>query len=162
MAVASIVMEYGGNENQIIAALLHDLPEDRGGITVLHEIEAKFGSRVAEIVKNLSDDMPAPGTPKGEWNSRKKKYLAHLITMDETVVLVSAADKLHNIRSIARDYQYHGEQLWTRFTGGKEGTLWYYSTLAGIYEEKLKDAKLRLLAAEIRNNVKKLLIATNT
>ncbi len=150
IAVASIVMELGGSEDQVIAALLHDLVEDRGGVERLADIKLRFGESVAHIVENLSDAMPAPGERKDDWRPRKERYLSHLTNVDQTVMLVSAADKLHNIRSIIRDYRELGEELWGRFNGGKDGTLWYYTKLLDIYDEKIQYRKLWPLVGEMR------------
>jgi (p)ppGpp synthase/HD superfamily hydrolase len=126
LAVAALVMEHGGNEDETIAALLHDAVEDQGGMVTLAEIRRRFGSTVAEIVEACSD---ATMTPKPPWHERKEAYIARLGNASASVRLVSAADKLHNVRSILRDYRRVGELLWRHFRGGREGTLWYYRTV---------------------------------
>ena len=123
LAVASIVGENGGTEDEVVAALLHDAPEDQGGEARLGEIRARFGDGVAEIVDGCTDTYE---TPKPPWRERKERYLAHLGDASGSVRLVSSADKLHNARAVLSDYRLVGEGLWTRFNGGKEGTLWYY------------------------------------
>jgi (p)ppGpp synthase/HD superfamily hydrolase len=123
LAVASIVGENGGTEDEVVAALLHDAPEDQGGEARLGEIRARFGDGVAEIVDGCTDTYE---TPKPPWRERKERYLAHLGGASGSVRLVSSADKLHNARAVLSDYGLVGEDLWTRFNGGKEGTLWYY------------------------------------
>jgi len=132
LAVASIVGENGGTEDEVVAALLHDGPEDQGGEARLREIRAQFGDGVAEIVEGCTDTYE---TPKPPWRERKERYLAHLAGASESVRLVSSADKLHNARTVLSDYRLLGDDLWTRFNGRKEGTLWYYraivSTLQG-------------------------------
>ena len=130
MGVASIVAENGGSEDEVIAALLHDAAEDQGGGKILDEIRTRFGNHVASIVHDCSDTFSFPKPP---WKMRKKKYLEHLETGDHSVRLVSSADKLHNLRSIVRDYQEIGEELWERFAGKKAGTLWYYRSLSEIF-----------------------------
>lgn len=130
MAVAAIALENGANEDQAIAALLHDGPEDQGGETVLREIEQRFGPEVARIVLGCSD---AIGEPKPAWRPRKEAYLTHLLMAPDDVRLVSAADKLHNARSILLDYRRDGDATWGRFAGGKEGSIWYYRALADIF-----------------------------
>jgi GTP pyrophosphokinase len=127
LAVASIVLEHGGSENETIAALLHDAIEDAGGDTARQEIRLQFGDEVVAIVDGCTD---AETIPKPPWQERKEAYIAHLTEAPPSVLLVSAADKLHNARSIAADYRVLGEELWSRFKGGREGTLWYYRTLA--------------------------------
>jgi (p)ppGpp synthase/HD superfamily hydrolase len=123
LAVTGIVLEHGGDEDEAIAALLHDAVEDQGGAPRLNEIYQKYGPRVAAIVAACTDtDL----TPKPPWRARKDAYLEHLATADRSMQLVSAADKLHNVRSLAEDYRTDGEEVWARFNGGREGTLWYY------------------------------------
>jgi (p)ppGpp synthase/HD superfamily hydrolase len=126
LAVASIVGENGGTEVEVVAALLHDAPEDQGGEATLRDIRAQFGDGVAEIVEGCSDTFE---TPKPPWRERKERYLAHLAGASDSVRLVSSADKLHNARTVLSDYRLLGEDLWTRFNGGKEGTLWYYRAI---------------------------------
>ena len=123
LAVASIVGENGGTEDEVVAALLHDAPEDQGGKARLGEIRARFGHGVAEIVDGCTDTYE---TPKPPWRERKERYLAHLEGASGSVRLVSCADKLHNARAVLSDYRLLGEDLWRRFNGGREGTLWYY------------------------------------
>src|SRR5918911_197645 len=123
MAVTAIVLENGGNEDEAIAALLHDSIEDQGGEATRQEIRRRFGETVVEIVNGCTD---AEVIPKPPWRARKEAYIAHLIHASPSVRLVSAADKLHNARAILADYRVLGESLWKRFNGGKEGTLWYY------------------------------------
>jgi (p)ppGpp synthase/HD superfamily hydrolase len=134
LAVASIVLENGGDETAAIGALLHDVAEDQGGEEKLDEIKALFGAEVAGIVASLSDAMPAKGEKKGPWRERKEIYLAHLPHATSASQLVSAADKLHNLRSILADYGEIGEQVFERFSAKKEGTLWYYRSLLKIFE----------------------------
>jgi (p)ppGpp synthase/HD superfamily hydrolase len=126
LGVASIVLEQGADEDEAIAALLHDAVEDQGGAVALEEIRRRFGDAVAEIVAGCTD---AWTTPKPPWRERKEAYIAHLRHASPSVRLVSAADKLHNARSILADYRAIGEALWSRFNGGKAGTLWYYRAL---------------------------------
>lgn len=126
MSVSALVLEQGGDEDEAIAGLLHDAIEDRGGDSTRQEIRRRFGDRVTEIVDGCTD---TDADPKPEWLERKKAYVAHIATASASVRLVSAADKLHNARTILSDYRNVGETLWTRFTGGREGTLWYYRAL---------------------------------
>ena len=126
LAVASLVLEQGGDEDEAIAALLHDAAEDQGGAATLAEIRRRFGDAVADIVAACTD---AWTTPKPPWRGRKEAYLARLPHASAAAHLVSAADKLHNARTILADYRRLGEALWSRFDGGREGTLWYYGAL---------------------------------
>jgi (p)ppGpp synthase/HD superfamily hydrolase len=123
LAVASLVGENGGTEDEVVAALLHDGPEDQGGLPTLEDIRGRFGDEVAEIVDGCTDTYEEEKPP---WRERKERYLAHLADAPDSVRLVSSADKLHNARAVLSDYRIVGEDLWTRFNGGKEGTLWYY------------------------------------
>ncbi len=126
MGVASLVLEFGGDEDLAIAALLHDVVEDCGGAPMLKEVRRRFGSRVAKIVDGCTDSDTYPKPP---WRKRKQTYIQHLKNADADTRLVSAADKLNNVRSILSDYREVGEGVWERFAGGREGTLWYYRTL---------------------------------
>lgn len=135
LAVAALVLEAGGNETEAIAALLHDAVEDQGGRERLAEIRKEFGPEVAAIVEGCSDTME---DPKPEWWERKRKYLAHLPEAPASVLLVSVADKLHNARCILADHQKIGEEVWSRFKTGKEGTLWYYQELVRAYRQSTK------------------------
>jgi (p)ppGpp synthase/HD superfamily hydrolase len=123
LAVASIVGENSGTEEEVVAALLHDAPEDQGGEDTLRDIRARFGDEVAEIVDGCTDTYEDPKPP---WRERKERYLVHLANASDSVRLVSSADKLHNARSVLSDYRVLGEDLWSRFNGKKVGTLWYY------------------------------------
>lgn len=134
MGVASLVLEAGGDEELAIAALLHDVVEDCGGSRMLKEVQRRFGKRVAHVVEGCTD-VDAFSDAKLPWRERKEKYIAHLRTADADTRLVSAADKLNNVRSILSDYRAIGESVWSRFNGGREGTLWYYRTLLDVFLE---------------------------
>jgi (p)ppGpp synthase/HD superfamily hydrolase len=138
IGVASLVLEAGGDEDLAIAALLHDVVEDCGGLPMLKNVQRRFGKRVARIVDGCTD---AYTDPKPAWKERKENYIARLKREDADTRLVSAADKLNNIRSILSDYRAIGESVWSRFNGGREGTLWYYRTLR---DEFLRDAPNRV------------------
>jgi (p)ppGpp synthase/HD superfamily hydrolase len=126
MAVAGLVLEQGGSEDQAIAALLHDAIEDQGHKVTLDEIRQRFGAAVAQIVDGCTD---ARVLPKPPWRERKQAFIAYLRDAPAAVRLVAAADKLHNARTILNDYRRVGEAVWERFNGGKAGTLWYYRAL---------------------------------
>ena len=132
LAVCALVMEHGGDEDQAIAALLHDAAEDQGGHKTLNDIRTRFGDRVAHFVVDLSDTFE---TPKPPWRARKEAYLAHLPNAAPDSLLISLADKVHNARSILADHAIIGEQIWTRFNHGRDGTLWYYRSLVGIFQQ---------------------------
>ncbi|HJN78046.1 MAG TPA: HD domain-containing protein [Myxococcota bacterium] len=116
------VGEYGGDEDQMIAAVLHDYLEDVEGSSA-KELSRSFGPRVVGYVEALSDTTVRPKPP---WKERKVAYIAALASEPADLKLISACDKLHNAESILRDYRDQGEVLWDRFTPPKEGTLWYY------------------------------------
>ena len=141
LAVSGTVLEYGGDEDQAIAGLLHDAVEDQGGEPRLNDIRNRFGERVADIVQACSDSMAdtAAGQPKEDWNVRKERYLQHLRTLDAGTLLVSLSDKVHNARSILRDLRKEeiGELVWQRFSQPKERTIWYYEQLAKTFKEVL-------------------------
>lgn len=140
LAVSAIALEHGAHEDQAIAALLHDSLEDgprysgRSRQTIASEIAAQFGEPVLQIVRGCTD-TEAEGD-KSDWWQRKRGYLQHLEQVDDAILLVSNADKLHNAQCIWRDYQHLGEDLWARFTAGKPGTLWYYQSLAELFNRR--------------------------
>jgi (p)ppGpp synthase/HD superfamily hydrolase len=133
LAVSSLVLEHGGDEDVAIAALLHDGPEDRGGRKILEEIRTLFGERVAGIVEECTDTFEEP---KPEWKPRKETYLARLRDAPASVRLVAAADKLHNARSILSDHRAIGEEIWKRFNAPKYESLWYYRSVVEALRER--------------------------
>ncbi len=137
LGVAALAIEYGADEDEAIAALLHDAVEDGGGEATLAEIRAQFGDRVGDVVLGCSDSLVEDPEDKLPWIERKENYLAHLEHASASVCLVSAADKLHNVRSIMRDYHEHGDEIWQRFQGRRDGTLWYYETVAHTLRRRL-------------------------
>ncbi|MFN4909176.1 MAG: HD domain-containing protein [Bacteroidota bacterium] len=132
LSVASIAMEYGANEDEAIGALLHDAGEDAGGDERILDIRNVFGDAVADIVQGCTDAVVIPKPP---WQERKERYIAGVPHEPVSVRFVSAADKLHNVRSIIRDYRALSDGLWLRFKGGKHGSLWYYRALVGAYRQ---------------------------
>jgi (p)ppGpp synthase/HD superfamily hydrolase len=142
LGVAGIVLEAGGDEDLAIAGLLHDVVEDCGGAPMLREVRRRFGRRVAHIVDGCTDtDLD----PKPPWLQRKKDYIAHLRTADADTRLVSAADKLYNVRSIVAAYREIGDRVWERFHGKRDGTLWYYRALLDEFGRKKANPLLREL-----------------
>ncbi len=137
MSVTALVLEHGGNEDEAIAAMLHDCVEDQGGARVLETVRQTFGPEVAQLVADLSDTIPDnEAEAKPPWRPRKETYLAHLEAASPSVLLVSCADKLHNARSLLAELQRHGQDVWTLFRGGPEGTLWYFRTLVQIFQSR--------------------------
>src|SRR5947208_11955849 len=149
LGVCAIAMEYGANETEAIAALLHDAVEDCGGEKRLRDIQGKFGKAVARIVDGCTDTDQVPKPP---WLERKKAYVAHVRPASLSTKLVSAADKLHNVRAILMDYRQEGEKLWSRFNGGKQGTLWYYRELVNAFTGK----RIQPLVQEINRTLTEL------
>jgi len=154
LGVASIALEYGANEDEAIAALLHDAIEDQGGNATREEIRRRFGDIVTEIVDGCTD---ADTIPKPPWRQRKEDYIAHLPRASASVRLVSAADKLYNAATILKDYRILGDSIWSRFKGGKEGSLWYYRALVVAFRQvestPLVD-ELDRVVSELENFVK--------
>lgn len=132
LGVTSIALDYGANEDEAIAALLHDAIEDQGGAKTREEIRRRFGDNVTAIVDGCTDSEIIPKPP---WKERKEIFIASLATASPSVWLVSSADKLHNSRSILKDYRELGESVWERFKGGKEGSIWYYKSLVEAYRK---------------------------
>jgi len=143
MAVTALVLEAGGDEDMAIAALLHDVVEDCGGMPRLREIQRMFGKRVARIVEGCTDSFV---NPRLEWKIRKGDYLKRLTHKDDETRLVSACDKLHNVRTVISDYRKDGESIWKRFNGGREGTLWYYRALSDEFQRRKANRTTRELA----------------
>ena len=148
MSVAALVLEHGGDEDQAIAGLLHDTIEDVGAEQGA-VINDRFGPGVASIVRACSDTDIIPKLP---WQERKEAYIEHLEHADDDVLVVSACDKLHNARAIVSDLTTHGQAMFVRFNGGREGTLWYYKTLAEVFSRRLPGP----LAAELSKTVREM------
>ena len=132
LGVTAIALEYGANETETIAALLHDTVEDCGGEERLRDIRETFGNDVARIVDGCTDTYE---TPKPPWLKRKRTYIEHLKDSDASTRLVSASDKLHNTRAILAELRRHGLEVFERFAGKKDGTLWYYRTLVTAFRQ---------------------------
>lgn len=152
LGVASLVLEDGGDEDEAIAALLHDAVEDQGGVRILEEIRTRFGDKVARIVEFCTD---AYTQPKAAWRNRKETYLASIEFGDTSAWRVALADKVYNAKTTLRDVLKDGDRAWTKFNGGKEGTLWYYQELlkkfSKVYRgelfEEYKEVVERLISA---------------
>lgn len=155
LAVAGIALEHGATEDEAIGALLHDTAEDAGGQERLADVATRFGPAVATIVEGCTDTYEEP---KPAWRPRKEAYLAHLETASSSVLLVSASDKLHNARAILSDHRAIGPAIWTRFNGGRDGTLWYYRAFADVFVRRLPGR----LAAELAEVVAQLELHAST
>ena len=159
MAVAAQVSVWGGSEEQFIAALLHDVVED-GGAQYMPVIEEHFGKHVLDLVMACSDAAPQRGQPKGAWIELKEKYIANLRSAADEVLLISAADKWHNLASILADARRLGETVFDRFirkdferADKKKMVLWYYKELLAVYRERNVPVVVELenLLSEIEN-----------
>ena len=125
---------------------MHDAAEDQGGQATLDEIKTRFGTEVAQIVSDCTDSLIEP---KPAWRPRKEAYLAILPKKAPTSLLVSLADKVDNAEAILNDYRSIGDNLWDRFTGGREGTIWYYRQLSSIFNEVLPGRLARELSLTV-------------
>ena len=148
MGVASIALDHGADEEQAMAALLHDAVED-GGAEYAERIRTKFGDRVADIVAGCTDGVPDASGRKPPWQDRKQAYLDHLQSASDDVLLVSSSDKLHNARAIVEDLLNIGQRVFDRFSASKEQTLWYYESLAQIFASR-KTPIARALTETVR------------
>lgn len=141
MSVSALVMENGGDEDQAIAGLLHDVIEDADPPSSVPQIRKAilelFGPRVLSLVEGCTDGEAGADGEKSPWRERKETYLEHLQYKPEELLLVSCCDKLHNARAILTDLTTYGNVLFDRFTGRQAGTLWYYRTLVTIFEKRL-------------------------
>ena len=146
LAVSSLALEHGATEDEAIAAVLHDAVEDQGGLETERLIRSRFGDAVADIVMGCTDAVVIPKPP---WRERKEQYIAHLSSAAPSVLLVSACDKLHNARSILADYRALGDELWPRFTGGRDGTLWYYASLVTAFGARIPAALAHDLSSTV-------------
>jgi (p)ppGpp synthase/HD superfamily hydrolase len=158
LAVAALVLEYGGSEPQATAAILHDVVEDCGGLERLADVREVFGEDVALLVARLSDSVTGAGVPKRPWRDRKGDYLSELerlVDAGDPAVLVSLCDKLHNARAIiadATDPDGPGRDVWDRFSAGPTEVAWYYGTLAELFERaELPARAIATYAAVVRD-----------
>ena len=129
LAASSLVLEAGGTEDEAIAALLHDAAEDRGGQARLDDIEKRFGANVASIVRECSDSLTDDPDDKAPWRERKKAHLEHLRGVSASALLVTAADKLHNARSLVMDLQQYGRSYLNHFNAEPRQIVWYYQQM---------------------------------
>ena len=133
LGVAALVIRYGGNEEETAGALLHDAAEDCGGEDILALIRKDLGPEIESIVRGCSDSLVLPKPP---WEARKEAFINSLPSASSSIILVSNCDKIYNLGTILDDYRVDGEDLWNRFMGEKNGTLWYYRTLTAFYTKQ--------------------------
>ena len=131
LCVSGLVLELGGSEDEAIAALLHDAAENAGGRERVMDIRRHFGAEVARMVEECTDSDDETLS----WQERKADYMAHLPTAGTDSLLVSAVDKLSNVRQICVAVRTRGVEAWTDYSGGREGRLWYYEALVTAYEK---------------------------
>ena len=143
LSVAALVLEDGGDEDEAIAALLHDAVEDQGGAETREHIRQLFGERVVSIIDGCTESETLPKPP---WKERKLNYLERMRLAPLEVRRVSIADKLHNARSIVADWEREGERVWQKFNGGREGTLWFYRSFIEVQQQKGPHFSLQELA----------------
>jgi (p)ppGpp synthase/HD superfamily hydrolase len=136
LAVSSLVLYDGGDEDEAIAALLHDALEDKPHLITREDLKSRFGTRVLSIVET-STDTPVDyvGGEKPPWRERKEAYLNHARHADPGLLRVTVADKVDNLRAMLADYCQVGDELWTRFNAGQADQVWYYSEAAKAYEK---------------------------
>jgi GTP pyrophosphokinase len=156
LGTCAIALEYGADEDEAIAALLHDAIEDVQPTDAARATVASFGERVLAIVVGCTD---ADTHPKPPWRERKQRYIDHLREADASVLLVSAADKLHNARSLVADLRRVGDALWDRFNAGRDETLWYYRSV--IDAMRANPVYNRELVNELDRVVSELVEASN-
>jgi len=153
LGVSSLVLEALGDEDQAIAALLHDAAEDCGGEPRLVEIEQMFGPRVASIVRGCSDSLVQDPKMKLPWRERKEEYIRHIEDASMDVILVSCADKLHNARAIWTDVQRDGVETMKRFNAPGAEIAWYYTSLLAAFASRGAPADLVIPLREVTENL---------
>ena len=152
LGVASIVLEEAGDEDEAIAALLHDVVEDQGGKPRLDEVRHRFGERIAGIVEACSDSIVEDEDQKPPWKTRKEAYILRVRTEhDGSALLVSMADKLYNSRAILRDLRFARDrkEVWDRFGREHDCILWYYRSLVDAFRSRTDDRLLEELDATV-------------
>jgi len=153
LEVAGTVLTYGGDEDEAIAALLHDAVEDHSDVVSFELLAERFGARVAAIVESCSDTSVSPKPP---WKARKEHYIEHLRSADESVMIVSAADKLSNARAVLKDYRIAADGVWDRFNAGKREQLWYYRTVTETLKLRGGETRIQPLIEELDRAVSEL------
>ena len=144
--MASLVLEDGGGEDEAITALLHDAIEDQGGAATREEIRRRFGDQITAWVDACTDSETIPKPP---WRERKERLLSQARTAPPEVRRILAADKLHNVRSVINDYRRLGDAIWSRFTGGKPGTVWFYRAMGDVLKSGSESQLVEQLMREV-------------
>lgn len=154
LAVCSIILEWGGHEDTAIAALLHDAAEDQGGEATLAEIQQRFGHRVADAVLACSDSLTATKGTKAPWRERKLRHVQKLRDCVPDAILITAADKLHNLTALIRDVRREGPQTMARFNAEPANIVWYHREVISVLQ--IRDECPRQLVSEIETAVETL------
>lgn len=144
--VTALVGEHGGDEDQLIAAMLHDWLEDIEGASV-ETLEAEFGPRVRSYVEALSDVIAVH--PKPPWRERKLAFLDRIRNEPSFVKLICTADKLHNVQSLIQEIADRDISVLDGFNGGRDGTLWYYRTIVEALEDGWDHPLLVILRRQV-------------
>jgi len=147
--VFALVIQGFGDDDQMIAALLHDAiedqPETADGRVTAEVIEELFGARVLSLVLASTELRPPAGQPKAPWLIRKKNHLVHLRELaadDPSFLLVGLADKLSNGQAIINDLKLRGPIVWDRFNASTEQEVWYYESMLLLFQEFIPDNPL--------------------
>ena len=136
LSVCALVMEDGGDEDEAIAALLHDTLEDHPAEVTKSDLECRFGPRVADLVVRCTDTPPKyAGGTKAPWQGRKDAYVEQIREEGYPLCRVALADKLHNTRAIVLDHRRFGDEVWGRFKATKEEQLRYHRALVEAFRE---------------------------
>lgn len=141
MSVAALVLEIGGDEDEAIAALLHDAIEDQGGEKIRQSIQQEFGDRVTQIVAGCTEMAQYPPL---SWYERKQQYLEHLRHASPSVRRVVLADKLHNVRSLLASLSEEGAEVWHHFNSEQAETLWFYRAVWSVLQEREENYWIQL------------------
>ena len=160
MSVSALILENGGDEDQAIAGLLHDVIEDAEPSSripfIRSEIDKLFGPKVSEIVEACTDGLPDTNGLKSPWKPRKEAYISNLESKNDDTLLVSCCDKLHNARAILSDLKTVGDSVFNRFSATKEDTIWYYESISKLFLNKLQNKKGEIAARELNETVKEI------
>jgi len=147
--VFALVVQGFGDDDQMIAALLHDAiedqPETADGRKTVEVIGETFGARVLALVLASSELRPPAGQPKAPWKIRKENHLTHLRELaadDPSVLLVGLADKLSNGQAIVNDLNLRGQIVWSRFNASKDQVVWYYESMLCVFKDFIPDNPL--------------------
>jgi len=155
LSVCALVLESGGDEDQAIAALLHDAVEDQGGIPTLETIRRLFGNRVADAVESCSDSTASDAAQKAPWRERKEKYLEHLRNnATQDALMITAADKLHNVQALLVGHRQNGSEVWQHFNAPKADQLWYYDSVLQVLLQSPQSPKA--LVADLQRTLEEL------